>query len=294
MSVKSEYETYMAMQCAKAKESMGSCWFHQECRYVKPFRIYGNLYYVGDDWVCAHIVDTGAGLILFDAGNSGATAMLIQAIWEAGFNPADVKWLVLSHGHVDHIGAVNFFKNMFGTKIYMGAPDAEMFRVRPEYSFIHHSPDYSEELFAVDVEIQDGDMIEFGNTKVQFYLVPGHTEGCIACFFSVSDGTSGKRVGYYGGFGFNTLQKDFLMEYGDLNFNMRMHYLESLQKVREEKVDIFIGNHTNNVDLLNKRQYILEHPESNPFINELSWKNYLDERRNALLELMNDSQQQSK
>ena len=74
---------------------------------MQPFQIYGNLYYVGDSWVCVHIVDTGNGLLMFDAGNCGAQAMLIHAIWELGFNPADVKWLILSHGHVDHFGAAH-------------------------------------------------------------------------------------------------------------------------------------------------------------------------------------------
>ena len=40
---------------------------------MKPFQIYGNLYYVGDSWVCVHIIDTGKGLLMFDAGNCGAT-----------------------------------------------------------------------------------------------------------------------------------------------------------------------------------------------------------------------------
>lgn len=194
MSMRSEYEAYIGRQEKLKKNPMARVWMNQESRYVKPFRMYGNLYYVGDDWVCAHLVDTGDGLLLFDAGNcgGGATAMLVQAIWEAGFNPADVRWLVLSHGHVDHIGAVNFFRRMFGTKIFLGAPDAEMFRTRPEFSIIQESTDYMDELFEPDVEIRDGDVISFGNTEVTFRLVPGHTEGTIACFFDV---TTARRPG---------------------------------------------------------------------------------------------------
>ncbi|MFD0704750.1 hypothetical protein ACFQY8_03175 [Alloscardovia venturai] len=60
-------------------------------RYVHPFRILGDVWFVGDSWVSVHLIDTGNGLLLTDAGNVGATAQLIQSIWEAGFNPADVK-----------------------------------------------------------------------------------------------------------------------------------------------------------------------------------------------------------
>ena len=293
MSMRSEYEEYKARQAKLLENPMSRFWINQESRYVKPFQMYGNLWYVGDSWVCAHIVDTGNGLLLFDAGNCGnaATAMLINAIWEAGFNPADVKWLVLSHGHVDHIGAVNFFKRMFGTKIYLGEPDARNFREHPELALIHESTDYMDELFTPDVKIHEGDVIDFGGTEVTFHLAPGHTDGVISCFFDVTDGAEVKRVGYYGGFGFNTLQKAYLQEIGDETFSRRKIYLESIQKVINEKVDIFMPNHTNNVDLLNKRQYMIEHPDENPFVDETAWKTYLQMKYDDLVKFMADPAQ---
>lgn len=288
MSMQERYEEHVRKRQALEKHPMAHAWVNQERRYMKPFQIYGNLYYVGDTWVSAHIVDTGEGLLLFDSGNYGATAMLIQAIWEMGFNPADVKWLVLSHGHVDHIGSANFFKEMFGTKLYLGAPDAEMFRSRPWLSLLQESPNYEDTLFVPDVEIQDGDVITFGNTTVQFYITPGHTEGCISCFFDVTDGVTPKRVGYFGGFGFNTLQKSFLLEIGDTSYDMRNQYLASLDKVRDEKVEIFMSNHPNNVDLLKKREYMMAHPEENPFIDDTAWGIYLDGKRKDLLKFIED------
>ena len=278
MSVRKEYEEYLKRQNKLKNTKTGKFWIEQESRYVEPFCIYGNLYYVGDSWVCVHIVDTGDGLLMFDAGNYGGEAMLIQAIWEAGFRPNDVKWIVLSHGHVDHFGAVNFFRKMFGTKICMGEPHCKMFGEKREFSMIHASGNCMNTLFPVDVEIQDGDVFEFGNTKIQFYLVPGHTEGCICCFFDITDGREKKRAGYYGGFGFNTLQKDFLQETGDSELQMRRKYLDSLKKVRNEHVDLFMGNHTSNIDLLDKRKRMKVNPKENLFLDENAWQRYLDEK----------------
>lgn len=288
MTAKSDYAAYLQRKERKKAELMGKYWVNQESRYISPFQIYGNLYYVGDSWVCAHIVDTGDGLILFDAGNTGATAMLIHAIWAAGFNPADVRWLILSHGHVEHIGAANFFKRMFDTKIYPGAPDAEMFRTKPKFVFIQDGASIEDELCLIDVEINDGDVLQFGHITVKFVLVPGHTEGCIACFFDVTDGDHTRRVGYYGGFGFNTLQKEFLEEYGDPQLTLRQQYLHSLEKVRNEPVDIFMANHTVNIDLLAKRQQMLADPGVNPFIDKKAWSLYLDKKRDDLLKMMED------
>jgi len=286
MSIKSEYENYIKRQNILLSKPLSHFWSNQEERYVKPFQIYGNLYYVGDSWVCVHIVDTGDGLLMFDAGNCGAEAMLVHAIWELGFNPADVKWLILSHGHVDHFGAARFFRRMFGTQIYLGEPDARMFREEPHLSMIQESGNCMDTLVPIDKVIHDQEVLQFGNIEVLFYLVPGHTKGCISCFFDVTDGMDKRRVGYYGGFGFNTLQKEYLIEIGDTSYEMRNLYLKSLERMKNMNVDIFMGNHTANVDLLNKRQEMLSGSEHNPFIDKKAWKKYLSDKQNELLELI--------
>lgn len=291
MSMKSDYTTYLQQQRQLRQKATSKFWINQEQRYVEPFQMYGNLYYVGDSWVCVHIIDTGAGLLMIDAGNCGAGTMLVHSIWKLGFDPSNVKWIILSHGHADHFGAVTFFKQMFDTKIYIGAPDAKMLRERPELSMVQESGNCMDTLFDIDVEIHDHDILKFGNTEIRFRLVPGHTEGCIACFFDAVNGKDKKRVGYYGGFGFNTLQKDFLMEIGDTDFTMRKQYLNSLEKVRNETVELFMPNHTANVNLLQKREYMINHPGENPFINSNAWGEYLDQKKKELLELIADPTQ---
>ena len=80
------------------------------------------------------------------------------------------------------------------------------------------------------------------------------------------------------------MQADYLKEIGDAAFEARKEYHQSLASVRNQKVDIFMGNHTANVDLLNKRRYMLEHPGENPFIDSEAWKKYLDEKEKELKE----------
>ena len=262
----------------------------QESRYVHPFRIFGNVWYVGDSWVCVHLIDTGDGLLLLDGGNIGATAMLVNAIWEAGFNPADVRWMVLSHGHLDHIGGAVFFRKMFGTKLYLGEPDARNYREHPELSLVQDSGSLGHDVFEVDHEITDGEIIRFGNTEIRFFLVPGHTDGVISAFFDVTDGERTLRAGYYGGFGFNTLQKSYLDDIGDTGYEMRKTYLKSLQKVRNQHVDLFLGNHCVNNDTLGRAQRLRD-GDKDAFIDDKAWGEYLDSKRDALIELMSDPDQ---
>lgn len=289
MSIRQSYEAYFARRTALGQDPHGGIWLAQESRYVHPFQLYGNVWYVGDSWVCVHLVDTGDGLLLIDSGNCGATAMLVNAIWEAGFNPADVKWIIHSHGHLDHIGGANFFRRMFGTKLYLGEPDARMFRERPEISAIYDTHNDCDDIFAPDYEIKDGDVLAFGNTVMTFYMVPGHTDGCVAIFFDAAGPQGVKRCGYYGGFGFNTLQKDYLMEIGDPEYKTRQVYLDSLAKVRDQKVEVFLGNHCINNDTLGRRKKQQANPDGpNPFVDDKAWGAYLDEKRDALLAFMAD------
>lgn len=288
MSMQKNYEAFKAKQKAFFSTPMSEMWRHQEKRYMKPFQMFGNLYYVGETWMCMHLVDTGDGLFLLDAGNYNTSGMLINAIWEAGFNPANINWVVLSHGHVDHIGNANFLRNMFGCKLYIGEPDADMFKKNPALSYIHGNPNIADGLFEPDAILRDGDVLTFGNTEITFFLVPGHTAGAIACFFDVTDGKETKRAGYYGGFGFNTLTKDYLQAIGDTDYAMRQIYLSSLEKVMDEHVDIFLGNHANNNNIVEKREYQIQHPDTNPYIDPGEWRRYLEERKHALLAFMNN------
>lgn len=79
MSVKNDYDRFIAEQKeVMKKELIQFAMLDQEKRYVEPFRIFGNVYYAGDSWVCVHVIDTGDGLLLIDSGNAQATAMLIH------------------------------------------------------------------------------------------------------------------------------------------------------------------------------------------------------------------------
>jgi len=282
MSVKLDYENFLKNKENYKKEStLAHFYFEQWKRYVHPFKIFKDIYYVGDSWVCAHLIDTGSGLLLIDCGNTGATAMLINAIWELGFNPKDVRWMIISHGHVDHFGGANFMRNMFGTKIYMSEHDAKMFTERPEFALIHEADNPCEELFIPDVLIHDGDILKFGDLTIECLDVPGHTEGCIALFWETQDEKMKVKVGYYGGFGFNTLSSDFLKQYGRMD--MREVYKKSINRVINREVDLFLGNHCVNNLTLEKMEKIHEDPYI--FVDKARWKICLQEALDNLTKL---------
>ena len=106
---------------------------------VPAFRVFGNLYFVGNANCASWIVDTSVGPVLFDTNYPTMAAMEIQSIWEAGFDPRKIIAIFHSHGHYDHFGTTELIRQISGAKVYLGAEDAKMFRERPELALLSGS-----------------------------------------------------------------------------------------------------------------------------------------------------------
>ena len=254
---------------------------------VEPFRIFGNLYYVGDQKVCIHLIDTGEGLILLDSGYRHAIHILLDSIARLGYSPQDIRYIIHSHGHFDHFGGGNELRALYGAKVCMSRVDTQLLRQREDRALIHLGPNPDEPVCWPDLELKDGDHITLGNTDIRFVLSPGHTLGTLSLFFKVRDGGQVRQAGYLGGVGNISMYRQFCREYG-LPEN-KSHLLgQTIQKLREESVDIVLGNHPSQNCTLEKREWMLSHPGENPFVDQSTWPIFLaalDTRRKSFLEL---------
>ena len=247
---------------------------HPDGYAIAPFQIFGNLWYVGDQKVTSHLIDTGDGLILFDTGYGHTTHMILDSIRNAGFDPMDIKIIIHSHGHFDHFGSGNELRKLTGAKVYMSRVDTELIREMPERALVHHSCVPGATIPWPDVLVDDGDHIRLGNTDIKCVLSPGHTFGTLSFFFDVSDGDRTLRVGYMGGAGFLTMYKSYCSWY-HLPQTKALVMKDTIEKLWNEPVDITLGNHPAQNNTLGKRAYMLEHPGTNPFIGEHGWHTFL-------------------
>lgn len=244
--------------------------------YVKPFRIFGNVYYIGTKAVCSHLIDTGAGLIIIDTGYPEHDHLLINSIWEAGFRPADVKIVLHTHAHFDHFGATNTLAKIYGAKTYLGRKEYESICRKPELSMAFEGPYDMYRLFKPDVLLEDGDTVALGNTTIRCMETIGHTEGTLSFFFDTEE--NGKRVhaGTFGGAGFITMYREFFDRYGLPN--LQPEFQKSLDKLKKEQVQLVLGNHPGPNHILEKRAEMEKAPQGpNPFVDETccDWQNYL-------------------
>ncbi len=240
--------------------------------YVKPFKIFGTLYFVGTKPASTHLIDTGEGLILLDTGYQHSLYLVLNNIWELGFSPYDIKYLVHTHGHIDHFGATRALVELTGAKTFIGKPDEKYANGALDLSYAKELGMEFRETFNPDVLLNDGDIIKLGNTQIKCVATPGHTPGAMSFFFDVTDGKEVFRAGLHGGMGINTLSADFLKKY-DLPFSLRDDFKNSMLRLNKEKVDIFLGNHMQHNHTLEKAQ-MLKDGNLHAFINKNEWQAY--------------------
>lgn len=197
---------------------------------MKPFRIIGNVYFVGTYQASSHLIDTGEGLILIDTGYANTLYLLLESIWELGFKPWDIKYIVHSHYHGDHTAGTECLAELSGAKTVIGEHDKE--------------PLLKAGYFVPDITVADGETLTLGNTTLRFLHTPGHTVGTVSIFFDTEEDGKTYRVGTFGGAGANTLVSSHPGFYP----GCRDAYLASIERLLEEKVDVFIGNHCWNND----------------------------------------------
>lgn len=244
----------------KRKEMKTAPWIGR----MEPFRVIGNVYFVGTYQASCHLIDTGEGLIMIDPGYAETAYLVMDSIHRLGFDPMDIRYIVNTHWHGDHTAATAAFAGMTGAKTLLGREDAQK----------------AEKFFIPDILIDDGDTLTLGNITMRFLHTPGHTKGTVSFFFDVGEGGKTYRAGSFGGAGLNTLAE------GHFDFEgCREAYAASLDRLMKEKVDVFIGNHTWNNDTYGKSKRLLAGGE-NEFVDGTLWLRFLETCKDKLQRLM--------
>ena len=223
---------------------------------MDPFKLLGNVYYVGTYQACSHLIDTGEGLIMIDSGYSNTLYLVLESIWELGFKPQDIKYIIHSHWHGDHTEATAALVDLSGAKTVIGVHDREWVEKRG--------------YFIPDITVEDGDTLTLGNTTIRFMHTPGHTRGTVSMFFDIVENGKVYKAGTFGGAGANTLVFTHPYSYE----GCRADYLHSIERLLQEPVDVFIGNHCWNNDTPG-RAARLKAGDPYAFVDAQEWPKFL-------------------
>ena len=231
-----------------------------EFQRVAPFQVFDNLYYVGAKWVSAWLLETDQGLILFDSLYGDLTDIAVDGIRELGFDPDDIRYVIVSHAHYDHIGGARRFQDEFGAVVMMTESDWQMTNEPAVYQ------EYPKPIRHLSVS--DGSTLNLGRTRLRFMETPGHTPGVLSTRFTVYDNGYPHDAFMFGGVG--------------LNFSgveRTEQYIDSVQRLMQvQGIEVNVPNHEGSGEVFDRYQMLQQRRDGDPhpFVDPESWSAWLD------------------
>jgi len=205
----------------------------------------------------------------------------MDGIRELGFSPYNIRYLLHSHAHIDHIGGTRRLAELTGAKTVIGRADFDAATGKRDLTYAYELGEAFEEPFTPDILLDDGDVLTLGSTAIHCVHTPGHTEGTMSFFFDLVENGQTFHAAMHGGIGCNTMSRAYL-ERHHLPFSLRDTFLCDLMRLRELPVDVVIGNHQDHCDTLGKYAR-LQQGYWDAFIDPSEWRRYLDRFRDRLL-----------
>ena len=242
---------------------------------IQPFRMCGNLYFIGSTMVSVHLIETDEGLVLIDTGYPEMYEQILNSMDYLGFDPKDICAIIHSHGHIDHFGCTLRLKELCGAKTYISRIDNEITNGTLDLSWAVELGYEREKPFDCDVLIDDGDILKFGRTKIRCKLTPGHTDGTLSFFVNIEEDGKSYIAAMQGGMGTNTMTNKFLDAYG-LSYDNRKIFLEGLSALMDEKVDVVMGNHPQPTHTDEKLQKVLN---GESIVSPDEWRRFLERNK---------------
>jgi metallo-beta-lactamase class B len=207
---------------------------------LEPMQVMDELYFLGSRWTTAWAIKTAGGIIIVDAmDNADEAAHYIEGgLRKLGLDPADIRYVVISHAHGDHYGGAHYLKEKFNPRVVMSEIDwnaLEQTQRDPLFG-TKRNPLFGEPPKR-DMAVNDGDTIQLAGTALKLYVIPGHTLGTLATVFTVHDRGEPHRVVAWGGTAYNFGPlPDRLQLYSDTTVKYR-------DILKQENADIFLSNH---------------------------------------------------
>ncbi len=164
---------------------------------IEPARIFDNVYAIGSIGTVAYVIQTTAGLIMIDAlSPNELESKLLPGFARLGLDPAQVRIILVAHGHADHFGGAAYFQQRFGSRVYVSALDWDLMETPARGRGPAPAPAAAPKR---DANLEEGSPITLGDTTIQSVAVPGHTPGSMGFIVPVVDRGQKHVAALFGG-----------------------------------------------------------------------------------------------
>jgi len=244
-------------------------------QYAEPFRIAGNLYYVGANDVSSFLITGPQGHVVIDGGYPGTASMIIASIAQLGFNISDVKVLLNSEPHYDHAGGLAELQKASGAELWASDASADVIASGGDdpstmlplrllvWVGIARYP-----AARVGHRVKDGETIRLGPIQLTAHITPGHTRGCTSWSFPVGDGD---RV-------LNVVSACSLVTLGGSRYpEQRADFERTFRVLRSLPADVWVTSHAR--EWARYRKFVARATARNPadpFVDPEGYRAYVD------------------
>jgi len=271
----------VALGMAPALPGQGRSEFEAWNQPVAPFRIVGNLYYVGTNEITAFLLTSPEGHILLDGGFPETAPLIADAIRTLGFGIEDVRILLNSHAHFDHAGGLAALRAMSGARVLASAPDAELLERGGAGDYLLGDSATFPPV-PVDRRLHDGERVGVGGVTLTAHLTPGHTRGCTTWTTTITDG--GRKYNVVFVCSVTVLPGARLAGPSPSYPGIADDYARTFRVLDSLTPDVFLAAHGSFFHLERKRRARAAGGEDNPFVDPDGYHAYVDRGRRRYLD----------
>lgn len=231
----------------------------------------GNIYYVGSNDIALFLITTSEGHILLDTGFEASAPRLRENIERLGFRYQDIKFILTSHAHIDHVQAHALVRRQTGARVVVSAADA---------AFVEHGGQ-GETVFdgvfswtpcPVDRRVTDGDSVTLGDVTLVAHVTPGHTLGATTWTTTVRAGEKTLAVLFFPSANVNRgVRLVDNPRYPDI----ARDFERSFATWKSLPCDVFLADHGEFYDMKEKYARSKRGEGANPFIDPEGYRQFL-------------------
>lgn len=238
-------------------------------------RVVGNTYYVGSKALATYLITTPDGHILINSGFEETVPLIRASVESLGFKMRDVKIILASHAHSDHVAGHALLKELTGAKVFVMRGDDGVIASGGKGQYLYEDSRWKE--CEVDRVLKDREEVKLGGTTLVARLTPGHTRGCTTWVWSETEGDKKFNVVVIGSPNVNPGYR--LVENKEYP-EIAADYSKTFEVLKSLPCDIFLGAHGDYYGMLAKYER-LKDAEKNPFRDPDGYRDYVELKEKA-------------
>ena len=246
---------------------------------VEPFRIIGNVYYVGSAEITSFLVTTRAGHFLIDAGYVETVSQIRENVRKLGFKVEDIKVLLNTQAHYDHAGGFAELKKLTGAKMIANLRDKQWLEIGGKNDFT-----WGEKFLfppvVVDKVIVNNDRVTFGGVTLTAIATPGHTRGCTMWLLDVWEAGRKYKVAFVG----SGSSPGYTLVDNAKYPTIVADFEQTFARMGRVKPDVFLASHGSFFDLAEKADALRKNPRVNPFVDPAGYVDYVRDAKKTFRE----------